>query len=73
MAKIPVADPVIPVDVIVASVERIAAGMKTLNTSRLNKEAIVLMVAASSRVSKETVRLVLNNLENLERRWLKPK
>lgn len=69
----PETDPMIPVDVIVSSIERVAAGMKQLSNSRLNKEAIVLMVAASSRVSKETVRLVINNLESLERQWLKPK
>lgn len=60
-----------PVEVIAASVLAIADGMKKVNATRLTREALVTLIHDHSKVSKGTIRIVLNNLDSLARTWLK--
>lgn len=66
-------DDEIPAEVIAQAIVDIAAGMKKLNGTRLTRKAIVTLLHASSGVNKGTIEIVLNNLELLERTWLKPR
>ena len=61
-----------PADVVAANIVEISKAMSKLNDSRLKREAVVTLIHDSSKVSKKTIRLVLNNLEALETTWLKP-
>jgi hypothetical protein len=66
-------DEPMPVEIIEQAIVDIAAGMKKLNSTRLTRKAIVTLLHASSNVNKGTIEVVLNNLEDLERNWLKSK
>lgn len=57
---------------IATSIVQISEGMRRLGTSRLKQEAIITLIHDHSRVAKSTIRIVLNNLDQLERTWLKP-
>lgn len=60
-------------EIMEAAIVELAAGMKRLNSTRLKTETIVTLISDVSRVPKTTVRLVLNNLDDLESTFLKPK
>ena len=62
-----------PPEIIAQSIEQISAAMKKVAGTRLSREAIVTLIHAKSKVAKRDIELVLNNLEQLERTWLKPK
>lgn len=49
----------------------ISAAMKRLDSMRLQRKAIVVLIASNSGLSKGTISIVLNNLDDLERVWLK--
>lgn len=78
MAKTPVIKVVqkpgeeIPAEIIAADIVAISEGMRKLNNSRLKRDAVVTLIARSSNVARSTIEIVLNNLEELERTWLKP-
>lgn len=55
------------------AITEIALGMKRLGATRLKRDTIVALIHDRSGVSKRTINLVLNNLEQLEALWLKPK
>lgn len=63
----------VPVEMIAEAIMEISKAMKVLSTTRLTRAAIVLLISDRSQVSRSNVQLVLNNLENLELLWLKPK
>lgn len=63
----------VPAEVIAQAIVDVARGMEKVNQSRLSREALVTLIAARSRVSRANIELVLNNLDALERIWLKPK
>lgn len=67
----PPAEP-IPAEVIASAIVELAEGMRKLNETRLKRDAIVTLIARTSSVPRSTIELVLNNLEELERTWLKP-
>lgn len=62
----------IPAEVIASAIVELAQGMRKLNETRLKRDAIVTLIARSSNVARSTIEIVLNNLEDLERAWLKP-
>lgn len=66
IAKAPIA-----AEVIAQSVLDISKAMKDLNSTRLTKEAIVTLIHDTSRISKTDIRIVMNNLSEMERTWLK--
>lgn len=61
-----------PVEIIETAIIDLAAGMKSLNASRLKYETIVTLLHANSSVPKSSIRLILNNLSDLEAIFLKP-
>ena len=60
-------------EVIEQAIIDIADGMKRLESSRLKRSAIVTLIHQQSKVARRDIELVLNNLVELERLWLKPK
>jgi len=62
-----------PIEIIAKSILDIAEGMKKLNSTRLNREALVTLIWDNSHVPKKEIRIVLNNLEVLESLFLKKK
>lgn len=60
-------------DVLAEEILKISQGMKILCESRLSREAIVVLIKANSGVPKSTIEVILNNLDDLEKRWLKRK
>lgn len=60
-------------EIIERAIMELAAGMKALNKTRLRRATIVTLIHANSRVGKREIELVLNNLDDLENTWLKPK
>lgn len=65
--------PEVPAEIIAQSIETIAAGMRKLNTTRLTRRALVLLIAEHSHVNRGDVIKVLDALDALEKTWLKPK
>lgn len=65
--------PEVPAEVIAQSIEAIAAGMKKLNTTRLTRRALVILLAEQSHVNRGEVIKVLDALDALEKTWLKSK
>lgn len=63
----------VPQEVIAAAIIQIAGAMKKIRESRLSDEAIVALIKDKSGIMKNTIRVVLNNLEDMEKIWLKPK
>jgi hypothetical protein len=61
-----------PVEVIVTSILKLSEAMQELSRSRLTRRAIVTLIQAESKLAKRDIELVLNNLESLEKTWLKP-
>lgn len=60
-------------EAIVAAIVEIDKAMKALNRSRLSRKAITALIKDSSGIPKTTIDVVLNNLEALEKIYLKPK
>lgn len=65
--------PEVPAEIIAQSIETIAAGMKKLNSTRLTRRALVILLAEQSHVNRGDVIKVLDSLDQLEKTWLKPK
>ena len=69
--KIEVTQPDEPVaaKVIATSITEIDRHMKAMLTAGLKREAIIALVHDSSGIAKGTIRIVLNNLEDLKSQW----
>ena len=61
----------IPVEIIATSIKEISDGMKKLRAGRLNDRALIYLIHKSSGVAQETIKTVLNSIQNLERDFLK--
>jgi hypothetical protein len=57
----------------VDSISAIAKGMKALFATRLSRRAIEILVATHSRVARDSVKDVLDSLEQFEEIWLNKK
>lgn len=55
------------------SIQAIADTMKKLSTSRLNRRAIVTLIHEHSKVARRDIELVLANLDQFDKIWLKQK
>lgn len=64
--------PEVSAEIIAQSIETIAAGMKKLNSTRLTRRALVILLAEQSHVNRGEVIKVLDALDQLEKMWLKP-
>lgn len=63
----------VPAEIIAQSIVEISEAMKQLFATRLTRKAIVTLIHDQSKVGKATINIVLNNLQDLERDWLKPR
>ncbi|CAM9720545.1 unnamed protein product, partial [Phaeothamnion confervicola] len=63
----------LPVEILITAIVEVAAAMKKIDRSRLRREALVTLIHDSSKIGKPQIRLVLNNLAELEKLFLKPK
>lgn len=70
-AKVEVTQPEEPVaaKVIATSIVEIDRQMKAMLNAGLKREAIIALVHDSSGIAKGTIRIVLNNLEDLKMQW----
>lgn len=59
-------------EVIAEHIAAIAESMKKMRAGKLNERAIVLLVSASSGVNQSTVRSVLEALDTLDKKYLRP-
>lgn len=59
--------------VIADSIVDIAQSMKKLSSTRLSRDAIVVLIQDESGYGKNMINRILDNLENLEALWLKKK
>lgn len=66
-------DPLPTAEDLADSIQAIADSMKRLFSSRLTREAIVVLLAESSKLSPTTIRTVLSNLERFDQIWLNKK
>lgn len=57
--------------VIAQEIEQISRAMQRISQGRLKRDAIVSLIHDHSKVNKQTIRIVLMNIEQLERIWLK--
>jgi len=65
-------EPPIAAEIIATAIVDIAQAMKAINNTRLTRKAIVALIQDQSKLSKNTINIVLNNLNDLEKDWLKP-
>ena len=66
----------VPVEVMAANIVDIAQGIKKLRSGPLNDKALLLLIQHSipyGRVSRETIRDVLDGVGSLEKTYLVPK
>jgi hypothetical protein len=68
-----VPDPNVAPEVLAQAIIDISIGMKKLNASRLNRDGLILLLHDSSGVGKPAIRKVLAALDDLEKRYLRPK
>lgn len=61
----------IPVQILAKSIVDVAEAMERIKSSRVTRDLIVTLVWARSGVSKAAINTILDNLENIERQWLK--
>lgn len=60
-----------PIEVLAASIVDISKAAKSLLSSRLRHDTLIMLIAHSSKVSQKNVKAVLDSLTDLERRYLK--
>jgi len=63
----------IPAEIIENSIVEIAEAMRKIEKTRLTRRAIITLIHANSGVPKGQIELVLNNLDAMEKIWLKPR
>lgn len=63
----------IAAEIIAQSIADIAEGMRKIANTRLTRRAIVTLLHENSKVPRGQIELVLNNLEDLDAIFLKPK
>ena len=60
-------------DAIADAIQKVAAGMQKLRSSRLNERAVIVLIKDASGLSVGDIRKVLSAAENLEGLYLKPR
>jgi hypothetical protein len=58
-------------EVIAEDISRIAEGVRKLRAGRLNDRALVILLSASTGISKSTIEIVLNGLTTLDGKYLR--
>lgn len=59
-----------PVEIIAQSIVEIADAMKRINKTRLTRHALIVLIQDHTKLGKQTIDMVLNSLEALERIYL---
>jgi hypothetical protein len=62
----------VEVEVLAQAIVDIGNAAKRLASSRLNRRAVVVLLNDMTGIAKGTIEVVLNSLEQLEMRYLKP-
>jgi hypothetical protein len=62
-----------PIEIMEQAVIDLAEGMKALSRSRISIDAVVTLLHHKTGVTRKDIRLVLDNLSDLEALFLKPK
>lgn len=73
MIKEPLPLPLPPVEELAKAIQDIAIAARKISATRLTRRALVTLIQAESKVPKRDIELVLNNLEQMDRTWLKAK
>ncbi len=60
------------VELVAQAIVEISMSMQRINNSRLKQETVIELIHAHSKVARRDIRLVLNNLSELQNIWLKP-
>lgn len=68
----PVEAPEFPARAIQEAVLGLSQAMKELNSTRLTENAVIVLLADSTKVSKGTIKEVLRGLKALEETYIKP-
>ncbi len=63
----------VPVEIIAQSIVEIAAGMARINTSRLNRRAVLVLLQAETKVPQYMIERVLNSISDLEKTYCNAK
>jgi len=71
--KVKPGDVPLPTEVLETAIVDLASAMHKLSASRLKREVIVTLLHDNSKIAKGTIRIILNNLDQLEALFLKPK
>ena len=61
----------ISAEIIAQAIVDIADAMKVFNNSRLTRRAVVTLIHHQSKINKGEIEIVLNNLQDLAKDWLK--
>lgn len=64
-------DKPVAANILAQAIMDVAEGMRQVSRSRLSREALIVLIHDRSKISKRDITLVLNNLDQLERTWLK--
>lgn len=64
--------PLPPIEEVATAITQMSAAMRKLNSSRLRRDAIVTLIAHGSKLPRKTIEIVLNNLEFMDKDYLKP-
>jgi hypothetical protein len=64
--------PLPPIEEVAVAITEMAKAMRRLNSSRLKRDAIVTLIQHRSKVARKTIEIVLNNLEDMDKDYLKP-
>lgn len=63
-----------PTEIIAEELVKISEGIRKIRTGQLNEKAIVVLLQSSTQLPQNTIKLVLNGLENLKADYIqKPK
>ena len=63
----------VPVEIMAEAIERISRSMRYINQSRVSRKMIVALIHDNSKLGKRDIEIVLNNLDALEKNYLKPR
>lgn len=64
--------PLPPIEEIATAIADLSKAMRKFNSSRLKRDAVVTLLAHQSKLPRKTIEIVLNNLQDMDRDYLKP-
>lgn len=64
-------EPEVPVEIIAQSIQEIATKWRQIRRSQLNEHALIILLHHATKIPQVYIRVLLNNLDNLEKLYLK--